>query len=190
LAPFPQKISRTSCLNNNINFIGNFWGNISWLFNGNVWRQILANYFPQVFPQPYVLVKHSPELKSTPVNNQNETNNPNSLNANANSTPFITNNQDNPRRDLLSIPKLGLIAPIVTAATNDPEVVHSLLDSGVVLYPGSAPFGGVGQTVVLGHSAPPGWPKIKYDWVFLASTNCKAAILLLLLTITKLAIIQ
>ncbi len=36
----------------------------------------------------------------------------------------------------------------------------------MVLYPGSAPFGGSGQTVILGHSAPAGWPKIKYEWVF------------------------
>jgi len=26
--------------------------------------------------------------------------------------------------------------------------------------------GSVGQTIILGHSAPSGWPKIKYDWVF------------------------
>ena len=29
------------------------------------------------------------------------------------------------------------------------------------VYPGQT-----GQIVILGHSAPPGWPKIKHDWVF------------------------
>jgi len=33
------------------------------------------------------------------------------------------------------------------------------------MYPGVAP-GQDGQTIILGHSAPPGWPNIKYDWVF------------------------
>jgi len=36
----------------------------------------------------------------------------------------------------------------------------------VVLFPGSALPGQKGQTIIEGHSAPPGWPKIKYDWVF------------------------
>jgi len=40
------------------------------------------------------------------------------------------------------------------------------LDSGVVYYPGSVYPGQTGQIVILGHSAPPGWPKIKHDWVF------------------------
>jgi LPXTG-site transpeptidase (sortase) family protein len=40
------------------------------------------------------------------------------------------------------------------------------LDTGVVLYPDSVVPGDNGQTIILGHSAPVGWPKIKYDWVF------------------------
>jgi Sortase (surface protein transpeptidase) len=41
-----------------------------------------------------------------------------------------------------------------------------MLDSGAVVYPDSAQFGAVGQTIVLGHSAPPGWPEIKHDTIF------------------------
>jgi len=67
---------------------------------------------------------------------------------------------------MLTIPGINITAPIITAKTDDAEVISGLLDSGVVLYPGSAPFGGSGQTVILGHSAPAGWPKIKYEWVF------------------------
>ncbi len=40
------------------------------------------------------------------------------------------------------------------------------LDAGVVYYPGSVYPGQQGQIVILGHSAPVGWPKIKHDWVF------------------------
>jgi len=40
------------------------------------------------------------------------------------------------------------------------------LDAGVVFYPGSVYPGQTGQMIILGHSAPPGWPTIKHDWVF------------------------
>jgi sortase A len=40
------------------------------------------------------------------------------------------------------------------------------LDKGVIYYPGSVYPGQVGQIIILGHSAPVGWPKIKHDWVF------------------------
>ena len=40
------------------------------------------------------------------------------------------------------------------------------LDLGVVYYPGSVYPGQVGQAIILGHSAPPGWPQVKHDWVF------------------------
>jgi sortase (surface protein transpeptidase) len=35
-----------------------------------------------------------------------------------------------------------------------------------VLFPDSALPGQIGQTIILGHSAPQNWPKRKYDWVF------------------------
>ena len=142
-----------------------FWGNISWLFNGDVWRQMLSDYFPQYFPKPYVLVTHEPVIENTGGGDSDSAGKPvDGSGTDGGELPVET--QEKPRRDLLSIPKLGLAVPIITAATTDVDVVHGLLDSGVVLYPGSAPFGTAGQTVILGHSAPTGWPTIKYDWVF------------------------
>jgi LPXTG-site transpeptidase (sortase) family protein len=70
------------------------------------------------------------------------------------------------RTDIIIIPKLGVTAPIVTAQTPDAGILKSLLDSGVLMYPGSADFGDNGQTVVLGHSAPAGWPNINYETIF------------------------
>lgn len=134
-----------------------FWNNISWIANGDVWHQYLSDAFPQFFPRPYVMAVKKPiasnpesmsEIKPAPVDTV-----PAQLAA-------------KPRRDMVTIPKIGITAPIVTAKTDDNTVIHGLLDSGVVLYPGSAPFGTAGQTVLLGHSAPAGWPKIKFDWVF------------------------
>ncbi len=142
-----------------------FWGNISWAFNGDVWRQFLSDYFPQYFPRPYVLVEHAPVLENAGAIDYSDGNT-------KGKTETIVKRESDPandpveRRDLLSIPKLGLAVPIITAATDDAKVIYGLLDSGVVLYPGSAAFGTAGQTVILGHSAPIGWPMIKYDWVF------------------------
>lgn len=141
--------------------IGLFWGNISWIANGNVWRQILADAFPQYFPRPYVLVTKNPALISgTPQIDDRA-----SIKS-AGSGVAANAAGKKPRRDILTIPKINITAPIITAETYDEEVINGLLDFGVVLYPGSVPFGESGQTVILGHSAPAGWPKIKYEWVF------------------------
>ena len=133
-----------------------FWNNISWIANGDVWHQYLSDTFPQLFPRPYVMaVKKTATVKTASVSE---------IKTATNLTNAPTTAK--PRRDMITIPKIGITAPIVTANTDDNTVIHGLLDSGVVLYPGSAPFGSTGQTVLLGHSAPSGWPKIKYDWVF------------------------
>ena len=70
------------------------------------------------------------------------------------------------KRDTISIPMIGVLAPIVTAKSSDPDILHSLLDLGAVLYPESSNFGRAGQTILLGHSAPADWPKIKHDTLF------------------------
>jgi LPXTG-site transpeptidase (sortase) family protein len=61
------------------------------------------------------------------------------------------------------IPRLDVTAPLLLAENSEPE---ELLDGGAVIFPDSVFPGEPGQTVILGHSAPPGWPKIKYEWVF------------------------
>jgi LPXTG-site transpeptidase (sortase) family protein len=64
----------------------------------------------------------------------------------------------------IEIPNIEVSAPIVLAK-NEKEVANQL-KKGVVLFPGSAFPGEKGATIILGHSAPPHWPKIMYDWVF------------------------
>ena len=63
------------------------------------------------------------------------------------------------------IPKLAVEAPLTQVAGSDPADFTQPLKQGVTLYPGAEP-GQVGRAVILGHSAPLGWPKINYDWVF------------------------
>jgi len=69
----------------------------------------------------------------------------------------------------IEIPKIEVLAPIVFAK-NEKEI-SSQLKKGVVLFPGSAFPGEKGATIILGHSAPPHWPKIMYDWVFTKLQN-------------------
>ncbi len=66
----------------------------------------------------------------------------------------------------VQIDKIDISAPLVSGEGLTNPQVHRALDNGVVLYPGSALPGEPGQSVILGHSSPPGWPKVKYDWVF------------------------
>jgi LPXTG-site transpeptidase (sortase) family protein len=67
---------------------------------------------------------------------------------------------------IIVIPRIGAAVPLVTAKTTDTSQLHLLLDEGAVIYPGSAGFGNIGQTVLMGHSAPVNWPNIKHDTAF------------------------
>lgn len=70
------------------------------------------------------------------------------------------------KENSIEIPKIGIEAPVVLVRDNNEENFKSALEKGVLLYPDSALPGEQGRTIILGHSAPPGWPKINYDWVF------------------------
>jgi sortase A len=66
----------------------------------------------------------------------------------------------------IEIPKIAITAPLVFVESSDAKEFEKALDFGVLHFPDSVFPGQAGQTILLGHSAPPGWPKIKYDWVF------------------------
>lgn len=68
------------------------------------------------------------------------------------------------KEDSIEIEKIKISAPLILVKKK--EDVQNSLDRGVVLWPDSVFPGQKGQTIILGHSAPPNWPKIKYDWVF------------------------
>jgi len=71
------------------------------------------------------------------------------------------------KEKILEIPRIGISAPIVFFdGPTENDILGKALDGGVVHFPESVLPGKIGQTIILGHSAPPGWPKIKYDWVF------------------------
>ena len=68
------------------------------------------------------------------------------------------------KENSIEIPKIEISAPIVFVKSE--KEIEIGLDRGVVLFPGSALPGQKGKIIIEGHSAPAGWPKIKYDWVF------------------------
>jgi len=78
--------------------------------------------------------------------------------------PVISEYYD--KENSIEIAKIEISAPLVITDSLDENVLHGLLDEGVLLFPTSVLPGEKGQTVILGHSAPERWPKIKYDWVF------------------------
>lgn len=68
--------------------------------------------------------------------------------------------------DGIVIPKIEVEAPIVIAHGTSEKEYREALDKGVVLYPDGNTPENEGLTVLLGHSAPPGWPDVRYDGIF------------------------
>lgn len=66
----------------------------------------------------------------------------------------------------VAIPKIGVTAPLLFAEQREQAYLQELLKQGVVAYPTSSAPGQDGVSIILGHSAPSGWPKIRYDWIF------------------------
>jgi LPXTG-site transpeptidase (sortase) family protein len=63
------------------------------------------------------------------------------------------------------IPKIKIEVPLVFVDSTLPKDFINPLRRGVVHYPSALP-GERGRIIILGHSAPPGWPRINYDWAF------------------------
>lgn len=117
------------------------WSEISWLFNYRVIFSLVSSVF-----ESKIIAKATDifEREKAPVKN---------------SFPSVKENS-------LEIPRLGISAPLIFMEAGNEKDISSALNKGVVHFPGSALPGQAGQTIILGHSAPAGWPKIKYDWIF------------------------
>ncbi|MDO8663469.1 MAG: sortase [Candidatus Wildermuthbacteria bacterium] len=69
-----------------------------------------------------------------------------------------------PEEGIIQISKIGVSAPIIFS--QKVEEADKDLKKGVVLFPQSVFPGQKGLAILLGHSGPPGWPKVNYDTVF------------------------
>ncbi len=69
-------------------------------------------------------------------------------------------------KDNISIPSISVSVPIVETKGTSERDYRDALDKGVVRFPNPVYPGDNGLLILLGHSAPEGWPKINHDWVF------------------------
>ncbi len=105
------------------------------------------------------------EQEIEPVNSVGEIKEDSDFVAAAPSRPATAPDSD--RADIIVIPAIGITAPLISPPDNtNAAELKALLDDGAIIYPDSVSFGKDGQTIVLGHSAPPNWPEIKHDTIF------------------------
>ena len=76
--------------------------------------------------------------------------------------------------DSIFISKINITAPLVFPDASESPDFKEALEKGVIVHPLSSLPGRTGMVMILGHSAPLGWPKIKYDWVFSDLNNLTA----------------
>lgn len=128
------------------------WNSISWMFN---YRELYGLWYGFMYPYEdnnNVFVSASNSV----VASQNTAN----AQVQERQYPYTA------KQNSIEIAQIDIAAPIVIGRNTDVSVLEEDLNKGVVYYPGSASPGKPGQSVLLGHSAPVGWPKIRYDWVF------------------------
>ncbi|HQB85169.1 MAG: Sortase family protein [Parcubacteria group bacterium ADurb.Bin247] len=70
------------------------------------------------------------------------------------------------KENSIEIEAIDIIAPLIIPDNESDDAIYNALKRGVSHFPGSSLPGEGGQVIILGHSAPPGWPNINYDWVF------------------------
>jgi len=140
------------------------WNDVSWIFNYQEVSGLVSDFF-----NPYPSIDAATmDAYFYPNHSQN----------NASAVQNAAGTQDQKvamqevkttytdKQNTLEIPKINISVPIIFATSTNKASIMKNLDLGVVQYPGSVYPGQSGQIVILGHSAPPGWPKIKHDWVF------------------------
>ena len=146
-----KKILKVAALVYLASFLIINWSDVSWIFNYKEVGGLVSDFFnpyPSIDASTidaYFYPNHSAVVKQTIKSVK---------------TAYTD------KQDTLEIPKISISVPIVFATSTDKASLAKDLDLGTVYYPGSVYPGQVGQAIILGHSAPPGWPTIKHDWVF------------------------
>lgn len=136
------------------------WDTVSWMFNYKEVAGLVADFFTPYQDSNLLVSADTGSAYNPPTGPALSPIETKTQSGSARQFPY--SDKDNS----LEIPSLGLVTSMVAGQTTDVNALEQDLDKGVVLYPGSVYPGQDGQMVVLGHSAPPGWPHIKHDWVF------------------------
>ena len=124
-----------------ISFLIINWSDISWVFNYKITSQILLDSLPQIKFSPVFNKIFAESIENEEVKKPTNPGN-------------------------LEIPKFDVLVPLVFIESEDEKELYKALEKGTVHYTISAFPGQIGQTIILGHSAPVNWPKVSYDWVF------------------------
>jgi len=120
------------------------WNEVSWIFNYHAVSEFFSGFF-----------KLSKEEIQVTDNGDN-----------FNETKESEDYEYSEKENSIEISKIGVEAPLVFVESLEISEIKKGLDLGVVHFADSVLPGETGQTIILGHSAPPNWPKIKYYWVF------------------------
>ena len=151
-----KKILKVFVLIYLVSFLAINWGGVSWIFNYKEVSGLVSDFF-----NPY------PSIDASTMNAYFYPNHSLPVQAGQNTvaTKEIKTTYTE-KQNTLEIPKISIEAPIVFSSNPDKNALTKDLNSGVVYYPGSVYPGQAGQIIILGHSAPLGWPKVRYDWIF------------------------
>jgi len=139
------------------------WQDISWVFNYKAIAGVSHSFFNPYSNEGIVEAYFKNQTLPNPTiinsNLQKNTQQKNNILSNIKIEYTDKNN-------ILEIPKINISSNIVFPQTKDINILYNYLDSGVIYYIDSVKPNQAGLITMLGHSAPPGWPKIKYDTVF------------------------
>ncbi|MFA6190088.1 MAG: sortase [Candidatus Staskawiczbacteria bacterium] len=155
-----QKILKTAMLIYLASFLIINWADVSWVFNYRTVSGLVSDFF-----NPYPSIDASTMNAYFYPNHSQPTIESTTIQPTAQPIKDIKTTYTD-KQNILEIPKISISVPIIFSTTTDNNALKKDLDKGVVFYPGSVYPGQIGQMVILGHSAPPGWPMIKHDWVF------------------------
>lgn len=155
-----KKIFKAVALIYLVSFFVINWNDVSWIFNYKEVSGLVDDFF-----NPYPSIDASTiDAYFYPNHSQAATVPQNNAVVLENLKTIATVYTD--KQNTLEIPKISISVPIIFSTTTEKTSIMKDLDAGVVYYPGSVYPGQTGQAIILGHSAPPGWPAIKHDWVF------------------------
>ena len=130
------------------------WNDVSWIFNYKEVLGLTSDFF-----NPY------PSIDASTVDAYFYANHSQNTTTIAQAIKDVKTNYTD-KQNTLEVPKISVSVPIIFSTSANKTSLVKDLDLGVVYYPGSVYPGQTGQIVILGHSAPPGWPHIKHDWTF------------------------
>lgn len=140
------------------------WQDISWVFNYKAIGGLTYDFFNPYSEKDVVGAYYENDVLPTPTIVESNIN----KNVNTEDKIYVLNvkSEYSAKENILEIPNISIETKIVFPQTKDVNVLYKYLDSGVIYYPDSVKPTEIGQITILGHSAPPGWPKIKNDTVF------------------------